>query len=466
MNFAELACRKLLLLALTVASLIILANLPSNSLGCEFCGWGNCTLGNSSSQLQSRIDSYNRSLNPGGFAVGDRSFGSGGSTSFGGASPQVVYLNFDATPTGRYTTTMRTDVANGMANMYRGFDVTFTTSRPTTGPFTELIYDNAGLGGVADEIDFRNLNPNNTAFIGTNFTGSGFAGTVAQRTTYAINVGGHELGHTLGLRHYDSFGPIGSGVLNANTAANFLPDFTGPTSANEFFFNTMSTPAIGGNASFDNFINSNDVALGDRSLAKLSFVDQGPVFAETTSNNNSIATAQMLDLGVITSPQQRPLGTENGGMDLAFRAAVVEGAISFASDVDFFAFDAFAGDLVSIELISRVLDRIVDDIDGELRVFDENGNTLDYYGQSAFNDDEIESFDPWILDLLIPENGTYFVEVDNSTQFAPTDTGGYELYVYTYGAIPEPGAFSVLGLCGLLFFRRRRNLIRQSGFTS
>ncbi|MFN3466452.1 MAG: PEP-CTERM sorting domain-containing protein, partial [Candidatus Brocadiales bacterium] len=60
-----------------------------------------------------------------------------------------------------------------------------------------------------------------------------------------------------------------------------------------------------------------------------------------------------------------------------------------------------------------------------------------------------------IIDLMLPASGTYFVQVG---VFDPgVDTGNYELFMYTFTPVPDPGTFVVLGIgaVGLLVRRWR-----------
>ena len=146
------------------------------------------------------------------------------------------------------------------------------------------------------------------------------------------------------------------------------------------------------------------------------------------------------------------------------------------SESDFFSFDAAAGELVTIEVMSFSLrTRIPNTIDSLLRVYDSSGTKLDYFGSSlgAFNDDGFERTDSILIDLPIPADGTYFVEVDTfnffSEEFASylpdfdavsfcaanpshigcsdSDTGTYELLLYQFapGTSSAPGNLVVGG---------------------
>lgn len=370
--------------------------------------------------------------------------GGGGAANIGPGGTQRVWLDFSASI--GYSGAMRDQVVTGFQDSFDGFDATFSLTQPT-GPFTRIIYDGGGAGGVANEIDFRNLNPSSFGFVGTD-VGSV---TNAQRVNYAVNVGSHELGHTLGLRHHDSFGPIGTGIPNTGIQNGFLPSYPGPRNANEFFNNIMSTPALGG--SFNNFFTGR-ASFGERSLTKLAFATDGLVYAEQGGAHGSIATAQLVDLEVLTVPNSRPAGTVNAGIVLPVRAASVVGNIGSGAQSDFYSFEGFEGDFLSIEAMTTVLTRFGSSgVDSIIEVFDSSGNTLDYYGTPAINDGEVESlFDSHIFDLILPADDTYYIEVSSFG----SDTGNYELFMFTFGTVPEPTSLSLLGLGGLTLLRRRR----------
>ena len=128
------------------------------------------------------------------------------------SAQQTVLLDFDSGTDGtiNYTTQMRDDVQSLMETIYQDFDFTFTQSAPTTGPFTTITYNSGAAGGLADGIDFRNLNMSDNAVV--NVDGLGFTAT-DDIVGLSANIGSHELGHLVGLRHRDGFGPIGSGVF-------------------------------------------------------------------------------------------------------------------------------------------------------------------------------------------------------------------------------------------------------------
>lgn len=330
------------LAAATTAGALGLLCLSNAAYACDHCNWGmhdGSDIGGDVGGIGfiERANLFNQNLQPGQTPVNLKGYGGGDPARIGPGGTQQVWLDFSGSV--GFTTDMRTQVLAGMQDVYRGFDATFSLSQPS-GAFTRLIYDNQGFGGVAREIDFRNLNQSINAFIGTNFnTFNGQSVSQSQKVNYGINVGSHELGHTLGLRHHDSFGAIGQGAPSGtNVPANFLPAYPGPTSGNEFYFNIMSTPAIGGNQSALNFLNGR-ANLSERSLIKLAFATNGSVDSETAGDNNSLATAQSLPMHRLDDiPNNRPSGTLNADRILPVRAASIEGAsISSTTDADTFS---------------------------------------------------------------------------------------------------------------------------------
>ena len=364
------------------------------------------------------------------------------------SAQQTVLLDFDSGTDGtiNYTTQMRDDVQSLMETIYQDFDFTFTQSAPTTGPFTTITYNSAAAGGLADGIDFRNLNMSDNAVV--NVDGLGFTAT-DDIVGLSANIGSHELGHLVGLRHRDGFGPIGSGVFPGLGGA-FFPAFPGPSNASEFENHVLSTPAFG--ADINRF--TQPVWLSERSAIKLAFAEDSTTVAEVGAND-TLATAQSLIFGNLVVPNTIIVGQNAGIGDFDVDAVSVEGSLT-AGDNDFFEFTAAAGDLFNFEVMSAALDRL-DDVDTQISIFDSNGAFVDYFGQDAFNDDEIETLDSVIIDLVIPDDGTYFIQVNG---FAAADTGDYELFVSRFNgatAVPEPGCVAILlGACTLIATRRRR----------
>ena len=363
---------------------------------------------------------------------------------------QNVFLDFDSGTDGSivYTTAMRNDIEALMTDIYADFDVSFSSTVPTSGQFSTLTFNSGNLGGLADAIDFRNLDQSDNAVI--NVDGIGFTST-ADIVGLSANIAAHEFGHLMGLRHRDAFGPIGSGVIPGQVAP-FFPDYPGTTNADEFGDHTLATPAFG--ADIARFVDP--TWLSERSAIRLSLITQGNLIDETALTNNTIADAQALNLEQLLAPNTIVEG-DNAGLGDFFDVdnVIVEGTIT-AGDVDVYSFEANEGDLFNFEVISSAVGRL-DSFDTTLSIFDETGAFVDYYGVDAFNDDEIETLDSTIIDLFLPTSGTFFVQV---TGFDGADSGEYELLFTRFNgiaAVPEPSALLGLAmLAGGAVLRRRR----------
>jgi hypothetical protein len=364
------------------------------------------------------------------------------------AAQQVVLLDFDSGNNGNinYTAAMRSDVQSMMEAQWSMFDVSFTQTAPG-GQFSRLTFNAGGAGGLAEQIDFRNLDHSDNAVI--NIDGLGIA--PSNYVASSANIGSHELGHLLGMRHRDSFGPIGSGSYGPIGAGPFNPNYPGPIGADETQDHLMATPAFG--TPLSGIFTPN--WLSERSAIKMEFAESGTVVAEAGGSNDSIGTAQALNLGNMTVPNTIVSGDNAGIGDFSVDAISVTADLTSGDTQDFYSFTANAGDLMNFEVMSRLIDqRIGDTIDSMISILDSNGDFVDYYGTDAMNDDEIETTDSLILDLVIPADGTYFVMVE---AFSAGDTGGYEMFMSRFnGAVPAPSTAAVLALGGVIATRRRR----------
>jgi Ca2+-binding RTX toxin-like protein len=375
---------------------------------------------------------------------------------------QVVFLDFDTyTDPGEhvYTPAERAGIQARLEADYIGpdpahpwFHFQFTQTVPASGPFARLNFNQTPnvpdqeTGGFAYELDFRNLNrgtDDNPSFASIQVNGILGAPNQPPDTTenwvaLSEKIAAHELGHLVGLLHTDAFGPIGYGPHAPPGGVLYNPDYAGPDAGFETFDHLMSSPASVGSNRFNDLRN---LYFGEREAVKLEFAESGTVVAEAAAPHRSFDTAQPIALAALAVPN-----TLGGGLNankvFSVAALDVVGDIGIdpgtgASESDFYSLTGRKGDLFNIEVLSRSLTRLgTNTIDPILQVYDAAHTLVAYFTASAANDDGPESTDATIVDLTLPADGTYYVEVDT---FAPaagpdTDVGAYELFAYRFDA--------------------------------
>ena len=368
---------------------------------------------------------------------------------------QNVFVDFDSATAGGdriYNTTERNQIIDLMREDYARFNFDFSLTAPTTGLFSTITVNSGPAFGLADDLDFRNLNFGDNATIDLN---SG-ASTSQEFVLLTANVASHELGHLLGLRHGDSFGPIGSGIDPGTVGSgSYLPNYNGPTAANETRNHLMETD----NQFVENSVNQ---FFSERSAIRLTFNESGTVVDEAAGDKSTLATAQNISLGQLVVPNTIETGSRAGLGDFDVDALVVTGSLNSVSESDLYQFNGSEGDLFNFEVISEAPSRYDGiDIDPQLTILDASGNEVDYFGLDAFNDDEFETFDSIIIDLVLPSDGVYYAQVN---AFDAVDTGNYELFLHRFNgvvaAVPEPSSSVVLSMLMLGATVRRRKAIR------
>ena len=379
--------------------------------------------------------------------------GTTGNDTLEGGDARTVLLDFDTlTIPGEhvYTQPERDAIEAQLVSDYSAFSYTFTQTVPYTGVYTTIFFNDPFLtgleGGVVNNIDWRDLQVQNSV----SFDASGLHSTPGDVATVSVNgllghagqptatsdnfialsatIAAHELGHLSGLRHGDSYGPIGGGIYALVDSTRYLPAYPGPSLAVE---TTEHIMASGDSVHATLFDAINDPFFGEREAVKLAFGDHGYATPEVTTPHDTAATAEPLTLQALTVPDTTLTGL-NADRIFDVHAFDVPGTINLAvngqSENDIYSFTANAGDLFYAEVMSRALNRPEGSFDSTLTLYDSQGNVI------AFNDDSFQSQDSTILDFTLPSTGTYYVKV---TPFADpvtgsTQTGAYELFAYTF----------------------------------
>lgn len=385
----------------------------------------------------------------------------------------TYYLDFAPSVTGSvysYSTGEKDAIVMGLETMYSAFPFTFTLDEPTSGSYSTVSFNSDAIG-TSSGIDFRDVSPFDTAAVnaldGIEFASPGYSPSSTEVVKASINLAGHEIGHLEGLRHHDAFTPIGGGVATGAVAVGYDPVYPGPTAAFLSGGEVMSlTTATSGGFSLGKL--TSDLIIGQRSAQKLTF-NMAPNFytesAIETGPHDTPATAIPLPMMTYGLPNLAPDGTPGAGEDFVADMISVSGDIDLDTDVgtgesDYYSFFGIEGSRVQIEVMSEIIDtsRVgVDEFDTAVAIFDSDDLFLDIYYGDFTNNDEIESTDSLILDLVIPETKDYIIEVFPA-KFGPTEIGDYELYVSQFRIVPEPSSFAlgIIGLVSLAFCRRLR----------
>ena len=119
---------------------------------------------------------------------------------------------------------------------------------------------------------------------------------------------------------------------------------------------------------------------------------------------------------------------------------------------DYYSIGADAGDIFTIEVISEVAGG--DSLDTAVALLNPAaGYTPVPWWPTAINDNERESTDSLIQDVIIPATGTYVIEV--YTPFGSLDEfGDYEMLVYRLNAVPEPASIALLSMGAMALLGR------------
>ncbi len=120
----------------------------------------------------------------------------------------------DANFTNAEVTAIQNSILAQIPTIYKGFTVNFVTTAPAMGNYERLTFGQTTattLYGLADKLDYRNQSANDTARVFSanfsDFIDSNDRPTVLSHIATSLSgTGAHELGHDLGLQHYDNYG--------------------------------------------------------------------------------------------------------------------------------------------------------------------------------------------------------------------------------------------------------------------
>ena len=370
------------------------------------------------------------------------------------ATTQVVYLDFTSGTDGGglvYTPGMVTAITDLMSGHYTAFDYSFVTTAPGAGDFSTIKFNSGGPGGLAEGIDFLNLNRNDNAVV--NMAGLGLVSEADIVSASAI-IGAHELGHIQGLRHGNSWGPIGTGPAPVNAGAG-LPTFPMPAGSTEHEQHVMASPGAVGSSFPGSVITPS--WFGERSAIKLTnnaCIEAGPC---------AVQGEGALALDTLAVPNTLGAGATNEGKILTAKTFTAFGTHladtsgghppgTVGPTTNIFTFEGLAEEIWNFELMSDAVSSILDSLDTLISVIGPGGSLIDYYGSDSWNDDEFETFDSWLIDLILPADGLYTILVDASG-FVPSDSGDFYLWGYNLSAetgptvpLPAPLTLMLLGL--------------------
>lgn len=325
-----------------------------------------------------------------------------------------------------------------MAAKFAGYSVSFLGSAPSGD------YEWMKLGatttstttyGLSSGLDWRNRVKDGSVELylanfggilsSTLFTRSA---NIARFASAIANTASHELGHNLGLQHYDAY---------------FVPPVTAPVygfsgEQNGSIMATGVTGLVAMDRGHDRFFNPVE-------KLKLEFADEatatlGTTVDETVADKSTIGTAQSV-LGVT--------------MPISGLSSVnIAGKTSIPGQMDHYKIEAAAGSLLSANTLSH--GHLIPFTDTKLTLLDSTGAALIFSDDIHFFGDTFMSptaayysDDSLFFNFVAPYTGTYYLKVMG------TAPGDYNLLVSGLSTVPEPASMIVVGL-GLAAIAARR----------
>lgn len=340
-----------------------------------------------------------------------------------------------------------------------------------------LLLGFTALLGLADTIDFFNQNHSDNAGVDANLwrlfvlqdpTGAVLSSAIGIPLTpdefpfedairgavlnQSANTGAHELGHIFGLRHHDSWGPIGKGLPDTGKppSNNFYPKYIGKRGANESIYHVIASGASVGlptfiRASFDSF-------FSERSAMKLALAEE--------DQENSKYFVHEDDLKRKFGPRQLPKLNfpntidfgQNAGTDedLDLDVLVVSGRIDKLGEIDSFEFEVENNHKFFNAEAMSMGDRTANDrVWTRLRLVEKKKPHSLRHGTSsqqlAVNKRNLGALDPFLVDVNIEPgpHTTFVLRIDAPKEYSTGKaaslnpvpetflTGDYHILIYT-----------------------------------
>jgi hypothetical protein len=402
------------------------------------------------------------------------------------AAPIPVQLKFDSNGAGSFLTAIdaaanaaglgmnyfpaadvgaiETGIQNELMRVYAAFNIQFTTAAtanartetfadPTTGTFFGQAPYNWRNGFLANS-----NGPANDAAITAQIFSQNFGASLSNTATVAQNearlqtavgdTGAHELGHSFGLDHQDSYGdPRITQANYANTGGvqNTHIMATGITGLS----NDRSTPRNFGQLELAKLAQSNNLLTG-----------YTPNLIADAGDNHTMRTTVGPNAAQPITFQFIPIAGTNA-------VTITNGSIGTAGLHDVYSFKGGAGTLLTADIIA--LTTVTEDgvptstpyfktpANTLLSLWEDNGGNpiqiafssdKQYNGNNWLSGTEVDG-DPMILNQVLPVNDTYYLDVQGIS------TGNYEMFVTS---VPEPGSMLLLlfGSLGVMVGYGRR----------